>query len=250
MARIDPEYASRAGANNAHFLLGRSGEDFSGYLSAALDSANEPNSVATYFFFPGAAMVLAARTDPDDSGPDAAGRARLILALEAFAEHFLEDMFAAGHVAGSWGNVAERKGTHDYYNRNGLEIRSWNGTETVIFGDAFLKPDGLALAARAVRESLAQVLDAATPGSGTWTAAREASSVEEAESGRYNVCVSRFAPHWDVPDPLRLDFETVARQLPVPFRGEGPGSLPRYHPEIGPFAGLVVRLVFEGRRYF
>ena len=30
LARIDPAYASRAGANNAHFLLPRSGQDFSG----------------------------------------------------------------------------------------------------------------------------------------------------------------------------------------------------------------------------
>jgi hypothetical protein len=27
--------------------------------------------------------------------------------------------------------------------------------------------------------------------------------------------------------------------MPIPFRGDGPGSLPRYHAEIGPFAALV-----------
>ena len=126
LARADPAYASRAGANNAHFLLPRGGQDFLGYLDAALDRATVPNSAATYFFFHGAAMVWR-RAPSGDAGPEAAARARLILALEAFAEHFLEDMFAAGHVAGSWGNVAERKGTHDFYNRRAS--RSAAGTE-------------------------------------------------------------------------------------------------------------------------
>ena len=65
-----------------------------------------------------------------------------LLALEAFAEHFLEDMFAAGHVAGSWGNAAERKGTHDFYNQHGSRgPQPGAGEETVLFGDGFLKPD-------------------------------------------------------------------------------------------------------------
>ena len=239
LARIDPAYASRAGANNAHFLLPRGGQDFLGYLDVAMNPSTVPNSAATYFFFHGAAMVLAARTDPGDSGPEAAARARLILALEAFAEHYLEDMFAAGHVAGSWGNVAERKGTHDFYNRRGLEVRSWDGEETVLFGDAFLKPDGLTRAAQAVHASLEQVLDAWTDGSAARSAALKASVPEEALSGSFDVCRSRAAPDWDVPDSLSSWFEAVASRMPVPFRGAGPGSLPRNHAEIGPFAALA-----------
>ena len=45
-----------------------------------------------------------------------------MLADEAFALHFLEDGFSAGHVAGIWGNAALRKGTHDYYDEHGLEV--------------------------------------------------------------------------------------------------------------------------------
>ncbi len=239
LARIDPSYASRAGANNAHFLLPRGGQDFLGYLDAALDRATVPNSAAAYFYFHGAAMVLAARTDAADSGLQAAVRARLILALEAFAEHFLGDMFAAGHVAGSWGSVAERKGTHDFYNRRGLEVRSWDGKETVLFGDAFLKPDGLDRAAEAVRASLEQVLDAWTAGSAAREAGLRATAPDGALSGRFSVCASRAAPDWDVPEALAPWFAAVANRMPVPFRGEGPGSLPRYHGEIGPFAALV-----------
>ena len=254
LMRADPSYAKSAGANNAHFLLPRQTEglDILEYMDSALRTTAEPNSAATYFFFHGAAMVLAASSDPAEASasseqgahgaprtPDGGARVRLILALEAFADHFLEDMFAAGHVAGSWGNVAERKGTHDYYNRTGLEIRSWDGQETVLFGDAFLKPEGLARAAQAVRASIDQVLEAWTPGTPARLAAQNASSPEDALTGSFSVCASRAAPDWDVSDSLEPWFASVAMRMPVPFRGAGPGSLPRVHGEIGPYAGLV-----------
>jgi hypothetical protein len=241
LMRLDPSYASSAGANNAHFLLPRQTEglDILHYMDSALRTTAEPNSAATYFYFHGAAMVLAASSDPAEAEADKGARARLILALEAFAEHFLEDMFAAGHVAGSWGNVAERKGTHDYYNRAGLEVRSWNGEETVLFGDAFLKPEGLARAAQAVRTSLDQVLEAWTPGTPARIAAQSAHSPEDALSGTFSVCASRAAPDWDISDSLEPWFAAVAMRMPVPFRGAGPGSLPRIHGEIGPYVGLV-----------
>jgi hypothetical protein len=83
---------------------------------------------------------------------------------EAFALHFLEDTYAAGHVAGAWGDVSQRKGTHDFYNQNGLEVFTWKGRDRtiVLMGDAHMRPQDADLAARAVRTSLEQVLDAAT----------------------------------------------------------------------------------------
>ena len=41
------------------------------------------------------------------------------------------------------------------------------------------------------------------------------------------------------PSPSIPWFEAVASRMPVPFRGAGPGSLPRYHGEIGPFVALA-----------
>ncbi len=241
MARAEPEYATRAGSNNSHFLLYREvgADDFLGYLDDALDSDSEANSAAAYFLYHGAAMELAARSDPSATGPEAFARARLVLALESFAEHFLEDMFAAGHVAGSWGNVAERKGTHDFYNRAGLEVRSWDGTETVLFGDGYLKTDGLERAAQAVRASLEQVLDAYTDGTPARIAALAADAPADVLEGRYDICKTKKAPEWDVPEGLAPWFEAVAMRMPVPFRGAGPGSLPRVHGEIGPYIALV-----------
>jgi hypothetical protein len=61
------------------------------------------------------------------------------LADEAFALHFLEDVFASGHTAGTWGNASQRKGTHDYYNEHGLEVVTWNGEIMIITGDAYMR---------------------------------------------------------------------------------------------------------------
>ncbi len=41
---------------------------------------------------------------------------------EAFAIHFFQDAFAAVHIAGSWGNASQQKGTHDYYIEHGLAV--------------------------------------------------------------------------------------------------------------------------------
>ena len=89
--------------------------------------------------------------------------ARAVLADEAFALHFMEDVFAAGHVAGTWGDVSQRKGTHDHYNAAGLEVRTWQGGEhtIVLMGDAHMRPEDAARAAEAVRLSLEQLLDTA-----------------------------------------------------------------------------------------
>ena len=86
-----------------------------------------------------------------------------MLADEGFALHFLEDTFAAGHVAGTWGDVSQRKGTHDYYNEAGLEVFTWGGgsMSAVLMGDAHMRREDTERAAGAVRDSLAQVIDQA-----------------------------------------------------------------------------------------
>jgi hypothetical protein len=89
-----------------------------------------------------------------------------MLADEAFALHFLEDTFAAGHVAGAWGDTSQRKGTHDYYNAAGLEAFLWNGSSSsiVLMGDAHMRQQDAERAATAIRTSLAQVVDVASGG--------------------------------------------------------------------------------------
>ncbi|HEY6929818.1 MAG TPA: hypothetical protein VJA66_09105 [Thermoanaerobaculia bacterium] len=241
LTHLDPAYATRAGANNGHFLLGRpAGEDLYAYVKRALAPGTAWNALSNYLFFHGAALILAARgPGPDSSVGDRARWARLVLALESFADHFLEDMFAAGHVAGSWGVVAIRKGTHDFYNRNGLETSTWDGEEMLLFGDAFMTPDVRDRAARVVRMSLEQVLDADDAATSIGSAAAAASASDEVLEGRSSTCGSGASPGWQLPETL-IDFlEAIVRRTAVPYRGGGPGSLPRYRAEIGPFLGLV-----------
>jgi hypothetical protein len=240
MARIDPSYSTRAGANNGHFLLGRQGfEDLETYLGRALAEGTEWNALSNYLFFHGAALILAARRDPQADAGDAAAHARIVLALESFADHFLEDMFAAGHVAGSWGVAAIRKGTHDFYNRNALQTSSWAGEEILLYGDAFMTPEVQEIAARAVRLSLEQLLDAAAGGTDLARAAAAASAPSDVLAGRSSTCLTGAAPGWEVPESLVDIFQTVVQQSAVPYSGFGPGALPRYRAEIGPFMGLV-----------
>src|SRR5215813_4074302 len=115
----DPEYASRAGANTGHFLITRISDDPQENLLRIFASDVEPNALALYIYYHLGALALAQRWTTTEAA-ERPQRARRVLATEAFALHFLEDTFAAGHVAGSWGDVAERKGTHDYYSEFGL----------------------------------------------------------------------------------------------------------------------------------
>jgi hypothetical protein len=72
----------------------------------------------------------------------------------------IEDTYAAGHVAGSWGTC--RKGTHDFCNQGGLEVFTWKGRDRtiVLMDDAHMRPDDAKVAAKAVRTSLEQGVDA------------------------------------------------------------------------------------------
>ena len=130
LQRVDPEYATRAGSNNVHFLLARSKPDIRvrEYLISCLKSGAELNALGTYTWYHISALYKASKYSGEDlSDEDRSALILSALADEAFALHFLEDAFAAGHTAGTWGNAAQRKGTHDYYNERGLEITTWDG---------------------------------------------------------------------------------------------------------------------------
>jgi hypothetical protein len=87
--------------------------------------------------------------------------AREVLTTEAFALHFLEDVFAAGHIVGAWGDNATKKGTHDLYSQHGIDAFTWAGASYSAHGDAFMKPLDRQRAGAAVRRSLEAVLAAA-----------------------------------------------------------------------------------------
>ena len=164
LQRADPEYATRAGSNNAHFLMPRPRTDTTPreYAESTLSVGAEISAIGVYAWFHLSALQKATRLASETLAPaQRQALARAMLADEAFALHFLEDTFAAGHVAGTWGDVSQRKGTHDYYNAAGLEVFPWRGTSDsmVLMGDAHMRPEDAERAASAVRISLEQLID-------------------------------------------------------------------------------------------
>ena len=166
-----------------------------------------------------------------------------MLADEAFALHFLEDVFAAGHVAGTWGDVSQRKGTHDYYNASGLEVRTWQGGENtiVLTGDAHMRPEDAERAAEAVRLSLEQLLDTAAGRSRSVNLPYTPAAPAEPEA--FDVCTNDTLGPWragqePTPEAVQLGVEVVLL-TPVPSLDAGLGAMPRFRAEVGPFIGAA-----------
>ncbi len=135
LQRADLEYATRAGSNNVHFLLARPkfDEDGKEYLTDCLSAGAPLNALGAYAWFHMSAVIKASRYASANLKEDE--KAKLILSAladEAFALHFLEDVFASGHIAGTWGNASVRKGTHDYYNERGTGscFLGWNAYDS------------------------------------------------------------------------------------------------------------------------
>jgi hypothetical protein len=163
LLHADPAYVTRARSNNAHFLLARPEVSMSAeaYESLAVGPNTQGNALATYMWYHLRALAKAAQIAQGDIPADMHPRAALaVLADEAFALHFLQDSFAAGHVTGTWGNSAVRKGTHDYYSEHGLEVVTWNHNRFVALGNAYMRQEDADRAAAAVRDSLAQLVTA------------------------------------------------------------------------------------------
>lgn len=257
LQRADPQYATRADANLAHFMMPRPDTNLDpfAYGMLTLTPGAELNAVGVYAWFHVSALQKASRlaNEPQLSAAERRALARAMLFDEAFALHFLEDTYAAGHVAGSWGDVSQRKGTHDFYNQNGIEVFTWKGRErtVVLMGDAHMRPEDAELAARAVRTSIEQVLDTATGRSrGGLSVPHFAQATATADS--FDICTNLTFPNRGLglvtsgKSPYLQAVAEVVLEGPVPGLGPGLGSLPRARSEVGPFLGLVATIDARG----
>jgi hypothetical protein len=234
---VDPEYASRAVRNIGHFLKTRTSDDARDYLQRVLAPDAEPSAVGLYVYYHLGAMGLARRWPTADAA-ERPGLARRILATEAFALHFLEDSFAAGHVAGSWGDVAERLGTHDYYSEFGLDTTAWDGTHLLLGGDAHLRPEDLTRTAKIVGQSLSQLTSVLRPGTPEETTAATISTEAAIGASTYDSCTAaNQAAATASRDTLPLVLPLIEK-TPTPGRGGDEFHLPRFRKEIGPFIGF------------
>jgi hypothetical protein len=252
LQRTDPAYATRAGANNAHFLLARptTAIDPDDYAHLTIGPGAELNAIGVYSFYHLSALQKAQRLANEKlTAGQRSALTRAMLADEAFALHFLEDTFAAGHVAGTWGDTSQRKGTHDFYNANGLEVRTWDDQDgaIVLMGDAHMRPEDAKYGARAVRTSLEQLLDTVNgkpvPGM-RWQAGLGA------EPEGFDVCKSTTFPVRAQDQQIGREVTPVLAQAltptPVPSLGPGLGSMPRFRSELGTFVGLAGSLEARG----
>jgi len=161
------------------------------------------------------------------------------LADEAFALHFLQDVFASGHVAGTWGDASQRKGTHDYYNEKGLAVTTWDGKRVILMGDAYMRPQDAELAAITIRLSMEQLLDVSI---GKVKIDYSAEPLQLTPAS-FNVCTNNFVPSKDVEDTqIKTFISDVLVQTPVPGLATGLGEMPRFRAELGAFIGVVPAL--------
>ena len=246
LQRADVEYATRAGSNGAHFLLPRPRTDTTPkeYAELTLSPGAEISAVGVYAWFHLSALQKATRLATEQLAPaERQALARAMLADEGFALHFLQDTYAAGHVAGTWGDVSQRKGTHDYYNEAGLEVFTWNGgsESMVLMGDAHMRPQDAERAAIAVRTSLQQLIDHAAGRDRTVRVSHTPAA--PAEPDALDVCKTNVFVRRD--EGLRATPEAWAQipevlgPTPVPGLGPGLGSMPRFRAEVGPFIGFT-----------
>ena len=98
------------------------------YAALTLQVGSEISAIGAYAYYHLSALQKASRLAREPLDPAQRDMlARPVLADEAFALHFLQDVYAAGHIAGTWGTASQRQGTHDHYNQNGLEVFTWKG---------------------------------------------------------------------------------------------------------------------------
>jgi hypothetical protein len=232
LQRVDEDYAGRAGANNAHFLLARSDNDLADYLEHAVRPGTPLNALGLYLQYHGAAVGLAGAVLAERDDGRRATLARDTLALEGFAEHWLEDAFAAGHVVGTWGSAAWRKGTHDHYNVHGFDTQTWAGERVVLHGDANARPADLERASTAVARSLAEVVTAfRQPG-----VAAPRFGPDAAEMFAFDACQALEHPLGAAPGEAG-GAAALLEHLPVAARGADDVHPPRFRDELGLFLG-------------
>lgn len=242
LQRADPEYATRAGHNNVHFLLSlqtvkETVQEFG--LECVKESA-ELNALGVYIWYHYSALVKASRLNSEALTPEQHSALILsALADEAFALHFLEDVFAAGHAAGTWGDASQRKGTHDYYNEYGFRTSTWEGENIVLTGDAWMRTEDAERTAQVVKMSIEQLLDAANGKQSAMAYSDEAKSFTPDD---FNVALFNYMPARKYDPNLANLIAPVFVKTPVPGLERGLGELPRFRAELGPFVGFTPSL--------
>jgi len=274
---VDPSYISRADDNTAHFVLTRVSEveTLPEFLDRVVGGGKPANATALYLHFHALALRSAVLAQ-DGAQHNQLALVRAAFLHEAYALHFLQDAFSAGHLVGTPRDEPTRNGTHDYYCRHGVVTALWGGGPAyAAHGDAFLFEADLERTSRAVQASLVQLASAFDPGlsvrdtpspSGLLPIAT--ARLDEAErlvlrhalprSIDVDTCLATTSPRGLVSPALEPLMMRVLRHtpksalyLPVSRETGGlPTSLPTFRNEFGPFIPATLRVYAGTERLF
>lgn len=274
---VDPSYIGRAIDNTAHFVLTRVSEveTLHEYIERLVGHGRPANATALYLHFHALALRSAVLAH-DDTQQNKLAFVRAAFLNEAYALHFLQDSFSAGHLVGTPGDEPTRNGTHDYYCRHGIVTVLWGGGPVyAAHGDAFLFQADLERTSRAVEASLVQLASAFDPSlevhdtpspSGFLPIAtarlddgeRRALLGALPRSTDVDVCLATTSPRGLVSPVLEPLMMRVLRHTPKPAlylpvsreTGGLPTSLPTFRNEFGPFIPVTLRVYAGTERLF
>ena len=254
----DQDYLTRAAGNDAHFQIERHSTDVEGYVARAVTTGQPINATALWVAYHVTALALARRA-AHECTTDACRGPYLWRALlaESFALHFLQDSFSSGHIVGTWGGAAQRKGTHDYYSRRGVAVETWMrrscatrqvrctpeeiaASEYVAHGDAFLGPDDTVHAALAAARSLAQLARVLAAPRGVLPPGMPLSDAVPYES--VDACAMSLVPLALEPYASAPFVRDVLELQPMPATRVP--AMPRFRDEMGAF--VMASLRFDG----
>lgn len=234
----DPDYATRAGHNNVHFLLSLLAPDekLEKYVFECIKEGSELNALAVYIWYHYNALKKMNKLAVEKLSQTE--RSTLILAAlsdEGFGLHFLEDVFAAGHAAGTWGDASQQKGTHDFYNENGLKTSTWSGKNIVLTGDAWMRKEDAEFASRVIKLSLEQLIDV---GSGKINVIADDYDLVKSEPENFDISINEFMPPQKYDNRFVAILDPILADTPIPGLVKGLGELPRFRAELGTFFGF------------
>jgi hypothetical protein len=234
----DPDYATRAGHNHVHFLLSLENESESReeYAYECIKEGSQLNALAVYIWYHNLALKKMNKLSSQKLSQ--IERSALILAAladEGFGLHFLEDVFAAGHAAGTWGDASQQKGTHDYYNEHGLKTSTWSGKNIILTGDAWMRDEDAQFAANVIRLSLEQLLDASR---GKINVKLYDDELLISEPEDFDISKNEFMPSQKYDNKFVEMLNPILYDTPIPGLVNGLGELPRFRAELGAFFGF------------
>ena len=216
------------------------------YAALTLREGSEISAIGVYSYFHLSALQKASRlaAEPQLAPAERAALARSMLADEAFALHFLQDVFAAGHIGGNLGRSLaaarharllqpQRPGSLHLGRRQ--QVRGADGRRLHARGGC---PGARPRRCEPVSSRCWTSRPAGPAGRRLRTRRRHPRRPMPSTSAATTSCRRANRTLRALPQQ-RPFFAATLEQTPVPGLGPGFGAMPRFRSEVGPFIGLA-----------